>query len=133
METRIMSIDQTLDELETEVIETLDNPYSTYQVTLPYTCIFTIPDDDNNTEVTISTKSQSISYGRTEHDIELQMDLNKEHSKPTYAKHILTELSHQLSNIDPKDVDVEYGSSVTITPMTDQDIDTYRNECLEDE
>ena len=110
----------------------MENPYSTYRVILPYTCSFTIPNDENTT-VTISTKSQSISYGRNETDIELQMDLNKKHSKPTYAKHILKEIANQLYSIDPKNVDVEYGSSVTITPMTNQEIDDYRNECLDDD
>jgi len=133
METRIMSIDQTLDELETEVMETLDNPYSTYQVTLPYTCIFTIPDDDNITEVTISTKSQMIRYGRNEQDIEFELELDRKHSESTYAKHILKWTANQLFNIDPKNVEVKYGTSPDIKLMTNEEIDDYRNDCLRDE
>ena len=129
----IDQLDQTLDELETEVMETLDNPYSTYQVTLPYTCIFTIPDDDNNTEVTISTKSRMIRYGRNEQDIEFELELNRKHSKPTYAKHILKWTANQLFNIDPKNVEVKYGTSPDIKLMTNEEIEDYRNECLEDE
>ena len=141
MELRIMSFTnlpietskELLDKLETEVMETIDNPYSTYQVKLPYTCSFTIPDDDNNTEVIISTKSCMIRYGRSEHDIEFQLELDKEHSKPTYAKHILNWISTQLHYIDPKTVDVEYGSSLDITPMTNKEINDYRNDCLSDD
>ena len=111
----------------------MESPYSTYQTILPYTCTFTIPDDGNKTEVIITTKSQSIFYGRNEQDIEFQLELGKKHSKPTYAKHILKYISNQLYSIDPKDVVVEYDSPITITQMTDEEIDAYRNECLEDE
>jgi hypothetical protein len=110
----------------------MENPYSTYRVIIPYTCSFTIPDE--NTTVTIKTESQSICYGRNRHDVELQMELNEEHSESTYAKHILKYVSnYPLRAIDPKTVDVEYDSAVTITQMTNEEIDDYRNECLEDE
>ena len=34
-------LEATLDQLEKEVLETIENPYSTYRVEFPYTCSWT--------------------------------------------------------------------------------------------
>ena len=126
-------LDATLDRLETQVLEKLDNPYSTYRVEFPYTCSFTIPDDGNVTTVTIESRSEMVRYGRDDHDVELQMELDQEHGKPTYAKHLLKWVGDRLGNIDPREVTVSYGDNPTIEPMTDEDIDEFREGCLNDE
>ena len=95
-------LDQTLDQLETQVLETLDNPYSTYRVEFPYTCSFTIPEDGNVTRVTIESRSEVLRYGRDTHDMNLQMNLDQEHGKPTYAKHLIEWTRDRMHTIDPR-------------------------------
>ena len=68
-------LETTLDQLEKEVLETIENPYSTYRVEFPYSCSLTIPDDGHVTRITIDSRSEIVRYGRNEHDIELQMEL----------------------------------------------------------
>ena len=77
------NLETTLDQLETKVLETLENPYSTYLVQFPYTCSFTIPDDGNVTRVTIESRSEVLRYGRNNHDMELQTKLDQEHGRHT--------------------------------------------------
>ena len=115
-------LDQTLDQLETEVLETLDNPYSTYLVQFPYTCSFTIPDDGNSTRVTIESRSEVLRYGRDTHDIKFQMELDQEHGKPTYAKHILNWVGDRIGSVDPKEVYVSYGESHSIKSINSEHI-----------
>ena len=114
-------------------LETIDNPYSTYLVQFPYTCSFTIPDDGNVTRVTIESRSEMVRYGRDEHDIKLQMELDQEHGRPTYAKHLMEWTRDKMHTIDPREVTVTYQNNPTIEPMTVEDIDEFRERCLDDE
>ena len=114
-------------------LETIDNPYSTYLVQFPYTCSFTIPHDGNVTRVTIESRSEVLRYGRDNHDIELQIELDQEHGGPTYAKHLIEWTRDRMHTIDPREVDVTYQNNPTIEPMTDKDIDEFRERCLDDE
>jgi len=107
--------------------------YSTYSVVFPYECSFTIPDDDNETEITIKTKSQVLRYAKSEEDIRLQMELDLEQGKETYAKHILKWVSNKLWNIDPRQVNVSYNDITSIDLMTDEEIDAFREDCLNEE
>ena len=125
-------LDEKLEKLEVEVMESLDNPYSTYLVEFPYTCSLTIPDDDHITKVMIESKSQVLRYGRDCHDIELQMQLDMKQGKPTYAKHIIQWVNDRLSNINPRDVDIKYGDISTIKPMTDEQIEEFKEDCLDE-
>ena len=126
-------LETTLDQLEKEVLETIENPYSTYRVEFPYSCSLTIPDDGHVTRITIDSRSEMVRYGRNEHDIELQMELDKEHGKPTYAKHLLKWVGDRIGFINPTEVEVSYGDSHIIEPMTGEDIDEFRDRCLNDE
>ena len=127
------NLETTLDQLETEVLETLENPYSTYLVQFPYTCSFTIPDDGNVTTVTIESRSEVLRYGRNNHDMELQMQLDQEHGKPTYAKHLIEWTRDKMHSIDPRQVEVSYGDTPLISLMSNEDIDEFREGCLNDE
>jgi len=126
-------LENTLNQLETEVLETLENPYSAYSVKFPYTCSFSFPEDDHHTKVTIETVSETVRFGRNEHDVSLQLDKDQELSRRTYAKHVLQWVSHNLYSIDPEDVELTYGDSHTIDPMTDEEIEDFTQRCLNDE
>ena len=127
------NLTQALGELETEVMETLENPYRTYSVQFPYSVSFGFPDDDHQTSITIESRSEILRYGRYQQDVEHQMKLDQAHGRPTYAKHLIGWVSDRLWNIDPKEVTVTYGDDHTIEMMTDEDIDQFRQDCLNDE
>ena len=126
-------LEETLDRLETEVLETLDNPYSTYSVKFPYTCSFSFPDDDHHTRITIETVSETVRFGRDEHDVSLQIDKDQALSRRTYAKHVHQWIGDRWFSIDPKDVEVTYGTSYSIEPMTDDEVEEWTQRCLYDD
>jgi hypothetical protein len=107
--------------------------HSTFSVKFPYQVTFTFPDDDHNTTITIDTTSEILRYGRDEEDILLQMKLDHHHSRSTYAKHIVNWVSDRLGNINPREVNLIYGDTPTIELMTDDQIDEFREGCLNDE
>jgi hypothetical protein len=126
-------LNTTLNQLETEVMETLDNPYSTYLVQFPYTVSYSFPDDDHHTSITIESTSQVLRYGRNSHDMELQTQLDQEHSRHTFSKHLMKWVSSRMSEIDPREATVTYGDDIKIDLMTDDQIDEFREGCLNDE
>jgi len=133
MNIKTETLETTLDQLETEVLETLENPYSTYLVQFPYTCSFNIPDDGNVTTVTIESRSEVLRYGRDIDDMECQMKLDQDHGKPTYAKHLIKWTRDRMQTIDPRQVEVSYGDTPLISLMSNEDIDEFREGCLNDE
>ena len=48
----IDELEKTVDQLEQEVLDELENPYEPYRVIFPYEVSFTIPEDAHNTELT---------------------------------------------------------------------------------
>ena len=87
------ALTNTLDNLETEVMEALDNPYRTYSVKFSYQVSFSFPDDDHHTQITIQSTSEILRYGRDQQDVEHQMELDQAHGRPTYAKHLINWIS----------------------------------------
>jgi len=107
-------------------------PYSAFSVKFPYSCTFTIADDDHNTRVTISTRSEAVRYGYDEQDVMKQSELDKLYGSATYAKHIIEWVGERLRYTDPRTVDVDYDGETTFEAMTDDDIDEFRESCLEE-
>ena len=107
--------------------------HSTFSVKFPYQVTFTFPDDDHNTTITIDTTSEILRYGRDEQDIHRQMELDQDHGQPTYAKHIINWVSSRLWNINPREVNLIYGDTPTIELMTNDQIEEFREGCLNDE
>jgi len=126
------ALTNTLDDLETEVMETLNNPYRAYSVKFPYQVSFSFPDDDHHTQITILSTSEILRYGRDEQDIHHQMKMDQAHGEPTYAKHLISWISDRLGNINPREATVTYGDNLTIEIMTDEQIDQFRQDCLID-
>jgi hypothetical protein len=102
-------------------------------VKFPYTCSFSFPDDDHHTRITIETVSETVRFGRDEHDVSLQIDKDQALSRRTYAKHVHQWIGDRWFSIDPKDVEVTYGTSYSIEPMTDDDIEEWNERCLYDD
>ena len=126
-------LETTLDKLEQEVLDELENPYRPYRVIFPYEIRFTIPDDDHNTEITIRTRSEEIRFGRNENDILLQKELDNRYGKDTYSKHILNWVAKRLPSIDPTECDLEYVGTPTVSLMGHKEVKDFSEGCLTDE
>ena len=126
-------LETTLDTLEQEVIDELENPYRPYSVIFPYEVRFTIPDDNHNTEITIRTRSEEVRFGRNEKDILLQKGIDNRYGRITYSKHILDWVFKRLGTIDPKECDLEYVGTPTVTPMVHGQMKEFAEGCLTDE
>jgi len=126
-------LETTLDTLEQEVLDELENPYKPYSVIFPYEIRFTIPDDGHNTEILIRTRSEEIRYGRNEKDILLQKELDNRYGRDTYSKHILNWIAKRLPSIDPRECDLEYVGTPTVSLMGHKEVKDFSEGCLTDE
>ena len=126
-------LESTLDTLEQEVLDELENPYKPYSVIFPYEIRFTIPDDGHNTEILIRTRSEEIRYGRNEKDILLQKELDNRYGRDTYSKHILNWIAKRLPSIDPRECDLEYLGTPTVSLMGHKEVKEFSEGCLTDE
>lgn len=101
-------METTVDALEQEILDELENPYRPCRVEFPCEPRFTIPNDDHNTEITIRTRSEEVRFGRDENDILLQKEVDNRYGRDTYSKHILDWVSKRLPDIDPRECDLQY-------------------------
>ena len=116
---------QTLEELEDEVlrdIEKPENPYKRYRVEFPFTCTFTIPEDGHNTRVTIETRSEHLHHAKSEDDVRLQLEKDREIDGPLNAKRILKFVRDEMWNIEPTDVSVTYHPDYIIELATPEKV-----------
>ena len=112
--------------------ESENKPYSAFSVKFPYTCTFTMPDDDHNTRVTVETRSEVVRFGHDEQDVLKQSEMDKSYSSATFAKHIIEFLDQRLRYTDPRLVDVSYDGETTIDAMTEEEIEEFKESCLEE-
>ena len=109
-----------------------DTSYRPYRIEFPYTCSFSIPEDGHVTRVTIDTRSEEIRYGRSEEDIRQQKLMENEDSRPTYAKHLLEWVRNSIYFLEPRDCEVTYQKGMVIEAMTQEQVNEYRERCLEE-
>ena len=126
----IDELDKTVDELEQEVLDELENPYRPYSVISPYEVRFTIPDDGHNTEITIRTKSEEVRFGKNQKDILLQKEIDNRYGRDTYSKHILEWVGKRLPDIDPRECDLEYLGTPSVSPIDHQEMKDFTEGCL---
>ena len=126
---------QTLEELEDEVlrdIEKPENPYKRYRVEFPFTCTFTIPEDGHNTRVTIETRSEHLHHAKSEDDVRLQLEKDREIDGPLNAKRILKFVRDGMWNVEPTDVSVTYHPDYTIELATPEKVQEIVEDFLDD-
>jgi len=126
-------LEKTVNELEQEVMDELDNPYRPYRVEFPYEVSFTTPQDQNITEIVVRTRSEEVRFGRNERDVMLQKGMDNRYGRLTYSKHILNWITETLPDIKPKDCEVEYLGEPTVTLMNDEEIREFAERCCADE
>ena len=122
-----------MEELEQEVLDELENPYRPYSVISPYEVRFTIPDDGHNTEITIRTRSEEVRFGRNQRDILLQKEIDNRYGRDTYSKHILNWVGKRLSDIDPRECDLEYIGTPKVESIDHQEMKDFTEDCLNDD
>ena len=123
----------TIEQLEQEVLDGLENPYKPYSVIFPYEVRFTIPDDGHNTEVIVRSKSEDIRFGRNEKDILLQKEVDNRYARILYSKHILNWVSKKIDTIDPTECDLEYTGPTKVSPIDHHEVKEYIEGLVNDE
>ena len=114
-------------------MDEIENPYRPYRVEFPYEVRFTIPNDGHNTEITIRTRSEEVRFGRYEKDILLQKEVDNRYGRDTYSKHILDWVSKRLPDFDPRECDLEYLGTPTVSLMGHKEVKEFAEGCLTDE
>ena len=94
-------LEKTVNELEQDVMDILDNPYRPYRVEFPYEVSFKTPQDQNITEIVVRTRSEEVRFGQNERGVMLQKGMDNRYGRLTYAKHILNWISKTLPDIKP--------------------------------
>ena len=135
-----MEKDQTLDELEQEVIDDLnleyspdENPNKMFSVVFPYQVRFTIPDDDHNTEVIINSKPEEFYSGRNQQDVLFQKEQSDRYSKTAFIQHIQKYVRDELWRVKPEDAHLTYTGKPEITEMSDSRLASFQREIAEHE
>ena len=132
--------EQTLDELEQEVIDELnleyspeENPNKMYSVVFPYQVRFTIPDDQHNTEVVINTKTEEFYSGRNPQDVLFQKEQSDRYAKTAFIKHIQKYVRDELSRVEPEDTHLTYTGKPEVTEMSELRLSAFQREIADNE
>ena len=125
----------TPDTIEDEVlrdIEKPENPYKRYRVEFPFTCTFTTPEDGYNTRVTIETRSEHLHHAKSEDDVRLQLEKDREIDALLNANRILKFVRDGMWNVEPRDVSVTYHPDYTIELATPEKVQEIVEDFLND-
>ena len=132
--------EQTLDELEQEVIDELnleyspeENPNKMYSVVFPYQVRFTIPDDQHNTEVIINTKTEEFYSGRNPQDVLFQKEQSDRYSKEGLIKYIMEHIRDELWSVEPEDARLTYTGKPEVTEMSELRLAAFQREIADNE
>ena len=135
-----MEKEQTLDELEQEVIDDLnlefspdENPNKMFSVVFPYQVRFTIPDDDHNTEVIINSKTEEFYSGRNQQDVLFQKEQSDRYSKTAFIKHIQKYVRDEIWSVEPEDAHLNYTGKPEVTEMSETRLATFQREIADNE
>ena len=135
--------EQTLDELEQEVIDELnlefspdENPNRMYNVIFPYQVRILIPDNDDNhspTEVVINTHSQEYFSGRNPQDVLFQKEQSDRYAKTAFIKHIQKYVRDELWRVEPEDAHLTYTGKPEVTEMSELRLAAFQREIADNE
>ena len=121
-----------MDELRNKVNDDrADNPMRPYKIQFPYQVKFNLADDDNHTEVTISTISEEMTFARTKDDALFLKEKNDAYSKEGYAKHIVNWVQERMcSAYFLETCELAFTGTADVREMTDEEIDEYQREVI---
>ena len=135
--------EQTLDELEQEVIDELnleyspdENPNKMHSVIFPYQVRIMIPDNDDNhppTEVVINTHSQEYFSARDPQDVLFQKEQSDRYSKEGLIKYIKEHIRDELWRVEPEDAHLTYTGKPEVTEMSELRLAAFQREIADNE
>ena len=129
-------LDQTLDQLEQEVIDELnlefspeENPLRMYNVIFPYQVRFLIRDNDDDhppTEVVINTHSQEYYSARNEQDVRFQKYHSDKYSRERQIAYITKYVRDELCSVEPEDCHLSYTGKPEVNEMSDTELKNFQ-------
>jgi len=122
-------LEQTLDELEQEVIDELNSNHRPYKTITSYTCSIIIPDDET-TEVIIKTKTAGVCFASSPEDALAQTKTGNQYSQQSYTSYILGYVRENLLTIDADDADLIYTKDPTIKLMTGDELQDFQRDVV---
>ena len=110
----------------------MNNPFKPYSLINHHSYKFTLPDDDNNTEIIIHTKTEECRYGRNEQDVLLMKELDDRYGRQTYTKHILEFVRTRLYEDEIENLELTNRQKPDIKLMTEADVEEWVERCVDD-
>ena len=125
-------LEETMDKLENEVIENMgENPMRAYKLQFPQTVRFRLSEDDNRTEVTISTISEEMTFARSRKDALLQKDRNDAISKDGYTRHIVNWVQERMcKSYFFETCELAYTGTADVSEMSDEELEEYERQVI---
>ena len=122
---------EVIDELNEKIGEPSGNPFAAYCVQFPYRVEMTLPEDDHNTRIQIDTKSEEVTFARSEEDARLAHELTQRHSRRVYCKHITDFARDNMWHVDPENMTITFLDKPSVTKLTDEEVGAYEREVVE--
>jgi hypothetical protein len=113
--------------------ETGENPTPHFLVDFPYEISFTMPTDGNVTKFTATTRSETICSGDDEEEVRQDLKNHQPDFNTFYVERLFKWLSKNIENVNPENVSVTYGDDYKISPMTPDEVITFKGDCTDDE
>ena len=126
------NLTHSLDELETEVMATLDNPTPSFLINFPYVVSFTMPQDGHATKVTLETRSETICTAHDEDEVRQELKSHQPDFNTFYVERLIKWLRRNIDNVNPVDASVSYGDDYKISPMTLEDVTAFKRDCTDE-
>ena len=126
------NLTHSLDELETEVMETLDNPTPSFLIDFPYVVSFTMPQDGHATKLTVETRSETICTAHDEDEVRQELKYHQPDFNKFYGERLIKWLCGNIENVNPVDASVSYGDDYKISPMTPVEVTTFKEGCTDE-
>ena len=118
------------EDLNTNKIEKLEgNPFRTYKCEFPYSVRFHL-EEDPNTEITITTRSEEFYYAKTEKDVLQMKELGDSHSHISLPKYIIRFMDEQLWTVDPEKCDLTFTGESIINELTKEELEDFQRRIL---
>jgi len=119
-----------IEELENEVLEELGaNPFRTFKCQFPYSVRFHL-EEDPNTEITITTRSEEFYYAKTEKEVLQMKELGDSHSHISLPKYIIKYMDEQLWTVDPEKCDLTFTGKPIINELTLEELEDFQRKIL---
>jgi len=123
-------LDTNLDQLEKEVLEELQgNPFRTYKCEFPYSVRFKL-EEDPNTEITITTRTEEYFYSKTKNDVFKMKELGDSHSHISLPRYIIKYVDEQLWTVDPEQCELTFTGEPKINELTEEELKDFQRRIL---